>query len=86
MTTPDLLARIREKVRKRQTHEITGPEKEAEGKPRSAEIVDLMALLKRSLKAAPTTQATRSRPRKAGKADLRVVEAATKAAPKRKRA
>ena len=82
----DLLARIREKIRKRQTHEITGPEKEAEGKPRSAEIVDLMALLKRSLKAAPTTQATRSRPRKAGKADLRVVEAATKAAPKRKRA
>jgi DNA end-binding protein Ku len=86
----DLLARVREKIRKRQTHEITAPEEEAEGKPRSAEVVDLMALLKRSLESPPAKHATGSRPRGAGKANLRVVPpsqpAATKAAPKRKRA
>jgi DNA end-binding protein Ku len=82
----DLLARIREKIRKRQTHEITAPEKEPEGKPRSAEVVDLMALLKRSLEAKPAKHT--ASPRASGKAALRVVTGgrAAKPTPRRKRA
>lgn len=46
----DLKKRIQEKVRKHQTHTLTEPEPK-EKKPRqSAEIIDLMAVLKRSLK------------------------------------
>jgi DNA end-binding protein Ku len=44
----DLLARIREKVKKGQTEEITEPEK-APRAGKSAEVIDLMALLKRSV-------------------------------------
>jgi DNA end-binding protein Ku len=43
-----LMARIRQKVRKRETHEITGPEEPA-AEPRSAQVIDLAALLKKSL-------------------------------------
>ena len=43
----DLLARIREKVKAGQTEEITAPEKEP--RSRSAEVIDLMALLKKSV-------------------------------------
>lgn len=45
----DLLARIREKVKKHETHEITAAEKGGGTAPRSAEIIDLAELLKRSL-------------------------------------
>src|SRR5882757_9073967 len=44
----DLMKRINEKVRNKETHTLTEPEKEA--KPRkSAEVIDLMAVLKQSL-------------------------------------
>jgi DNA end-binding protein Ku len=44
----DLLARIKEKVRKGQTEEITEPDK-GEKEPASADVIDLMALLKKSV-------------------------------------
>lgn len=45
----DLMRRIKEKIRKRQTHELTPPAGEEEARP-SAEIIDLMAVLQKSLK------------------------------------
>ena len=45
----DLLRRINEKIRKRQTHELTPPAAEEEERP-SAEVIDLMAVLRKSLK------------------------------------
>jgi len=45
----DLLRRINEKIRKRQTHELTPPAAEEEERP-SAEVIDLMAVLQKSLK------------------------------------
>jgi DNA end-binding protein Ku len=44
----DLMARIKEKVKKGQTEEITAPEK-GEKEPASADVIDLMALLKKSV-------------------------------------
>ena len=44
----DLMRRINEKIRKRQTHELT-PATEPEEERPTAEIIDLMAVLKRSL-------------------------------------
>src|SRR2546428_2661936 len=48
----DLMARIKEKVRKGQTEEITEPEK-GEKAPAKAEVIDLMALLKKSVERKP---------------------------------
>jgi DNA end-binding protein Ku len=45
----DLMRRIKTKIRKRQTHELT-PAVEAEEERPSAEIIDLMAVLEKSLK------------------------------------
>jgi len=46
----DLMRRIKEKIRKRQTHVLTpAAEPEEETRP-SAEIIDLMAVLQKSLK------------------------------------
>jgi len=45
----DLMARIKEKIKLGQTNEITKPEPEEKGARRSAEVVDLAALLKESL-------------------------------------
>ena len=45
----DLLARIKQKVRKGQTHELTPPVEAEEERP-SAEVIDLMAVLRKSLK------------------------------------
>jgi DNA end-binding protein Ku len=45
----DLMARIRQKIKQGQTKEITKPEAAGKGAPRSAEIIDLAALLKQSL-------------------------------------
>jgi DNA end-binding protein Ku len=47
----DLLARIHEKVKAGQTEEITQPEKEP--RARSADVIDLMALLKKSVEKKP---------------------------------
>jgi DNA end-binding protein Ku len=50
----DLMARIKAKIKQGQTKEITKPESGEEGAPRSAQIIDLAELLKKSLgKAAP---------------------------------
>ena len=77
----DLMKRINEKIKKGETKEITKPTGDEDEEPRSAKVIDLAALLQKSLgdggtrrKAAPA-----KRP-KAGKPNLRVVEA------KRKRA
>ncbi len=53
----DLLARIQEKVRNKETHTLTEPSK-AE-KPRPAEVIDLMAVLKQSLERGRRTPAAR---------------------------
>jgi len=45
----DLMALIETKIRKKQTHTLTPPAKDEEEAPRSAEVVDLVDLLKRSL-------------------------------------
>jgi DNA end-binding protein Ku len=45
----DLMRRIKEKIRKRQTHVLT-PASEPEDERPSAEVIDLMAVLRRSLK------------------------------------
>ena len=44
----DLMRRINEKIRKRQTHELTPATEQEEERP-TAEVIDLMAVLKRSL-------------------------------------
>jgi DNA end-binding protein Ku len=45
----DLMRRIKAKIRKRQTHELTPPAEPEEERP-SAEVIDLMAVLQKSLK------------------------------------
>jgi len=45
----DLMRRIHEKIKAGQTKEITKPEKGGEAEPRSAEVIDLAALLRQSL-------------------------------------
>ena len=45
----DLMARIKEKIKKGQTEEITAPDEESEKEPAKAEVIDLMALLKKSV-------------------------------------
>jgi DNA end-binding protein Ku len=44
----DLMARIKEKIKEGQTEEITPPEK-GEKEPARADVIDLMALLKKSV-------------------------------------
>ena len=44
----DLMRRIHEKIRKRQTHELTEAAEAPDERP-TAEVIDLMAVLKRSL-------------------------------------
>jgi DNA end-binding protein Ku len=46
----DLMRRINEKIRKRQTHVLTPPAEVEEEERPSAEVIDLMAVLKKSLK------------------------------------
>lgn len=58
----DLMRRIREKIRKRQTHVLT-PAAEPEEEPRSAEIIDLTAILRKSLQSRGS-KASASRPKR----------------------
>src|SRR5690348_1593403 len=44
----DLLARVKEKIRSRETHKLTPPEKTREPR-QSAQVIDLMEVLKKSL-------------------------------------
>lgn len=87
----DLMARIEEKVRKGQTREITAPDQDEARQPRSAEVIDLAELLKRSLGGRKDASASAGGRRAAtgrGKPNLRVVASRRPAAKavKRKRA
>jgi DNA end-binding protein Ku len=57
----DLMARIKEKIKKGQTEEITEAER-AEKEPAKADVIDLMALLKKSV------EKKQEKPRQAHKA------------------
>ena len=78
----DLMKRINEKIKKGETKEITKPAGDEDEEPRSAKVIDLAALLQKSLGDASTRRkaAPAKRPKATGKPNLRVVEA------KRKRA
>jgi DNA end-binding protein Ku len=60
----DLLKRIEEKVEAGQTEEITQPEKGAR-EPKSADVVDLMSLLKKSIDKKPAQRASHGKKRRA---------------------
>lgn len=60
----DLLKRIEEKVEAGQTEEITEPEKGAR-EPKSADVVDLMSLLKKSIEKKPAKRASHGKKRRA---------------------
>lgn len=90
----DLMRRIEEKIKKGETKEITEPDAEEAKAPRSAQVIDLAALLKQSLdKGGPRRKAADARrssaPEASRKTALRVVASArgsAKAPAKRKRA
>jgi DNA end-binding protein Ku len=90
----DLMRRIEEKIKKGETREITEPDAEEAKAPRSAQVIDLAALLKQSLdRGGPRRKAADPRrspkPEASGKTALRVVASArgaAKAPAKRKRA
>jgi len=54
----DLMRRIQQKIRKRQTHALTPPAEPAEERP-SAEVIDLMAVLRKSLAAGGRSRSSR---------------------------
>jgi DNA end-binding protein Ku len=64
----DLLARIEEKVKAGQTEEITPPEK-GRKEPGGAEVIDLMALLRKSVERKPAAKA--AKPKRQAKARKR---------------
>jgi DNA end-binding protein Ku len=90
----DLMRRIHEKIKKGETKQITEPDTEETKAPRSAQVIDLAALLKQSLdnggsrrKAADRRRSPR--PDASAKTALRVVTSvrgSAKAPPRRKRA
>jgi DNA end-binding protein Ku len=83
------MARIEEKVRKGETREITEAGKEDEGAPRSAQVIDLADLLKRSLGKHGGTSTERKVAASRAKPTLKVVASrrpAAKHIAKRKRA
>ena len=92
----DLMRRIHEKIKRGETKEITGPERGEAAEPRSAQVIDLAALLKESLaKGAPRKKPLQAGRSKAGaksatgKPSLRLVpssRASNRGSAKRKRA
>jgi DNA end-binding protein Ku len=85
----DLMKRIKQKIKAGQTREITPPGDDGDDAPRTAQIIDLADLLKRSLgKPAGTKAVTPPRVTGVRKTALKVVKrtAAPKAAAGRKRA
>lgn len=60
----DLMKRIKEKIRKKQTHVLTPKEKAPQGERRSAEIIDLMDVLKKSLESRSAGRRPAARKRK----------------------
>jgi DNA end-binding protein Ku len=61
----DLLKRIKEKVKAGQTEELTEPEKDAARPAKGAEVIDLMALLKKSVEKKPAKAKRPARRRRA---------------------
>jgi len=59
----DLMRRIEEKVRKRQTHILTAKEKTPKEGRKSAEVIDLMAVLKKSLESRSASAKSSAAPR-----------------------
>jgi DNA end-binding protein Ku len=64
----DLLARIRKKVKAGETKELTEPEEDGKEPKKSAEVIDLMALLKRSVEKGGKGRKSPARARGARKA------------------
>jgi DNA end-binding protein Ku len=84
----DLMHRIEEKIKKGETREITRPEAAEDAEPKSAKIIDLAALLKKSLSETPAERKAAAS-RRTSKPKLRVVPSTrerVRAPPKRKRA
>jgi DNA end-binding protein Ku len=61
----DLLKRIKEKVKAGQTEELTEPEAGAERRAKGADVIDLMALLKKSVEKKPAKAKRAARKRRA---------------------
>jgi len=61
----DLLKRIKEKVKAGQTEELTEPEKDAARPAKGADVIDLMALLKKSVEKKPAKAKRPARRRRA---------------------
>jgi DNA end-binding protein Ku len=61
----DLLKRIQEKVKAGQTEELTEPDPDAEKPAKGAEVIDLMALLKKSVEKKPPKAKRPARKRRA---------------------
>ncbi len=83
----DLMKRIKQKIKAGQTKEITPPDSDDDDTPRTAQIIDLADLLKRSLGKPSVAKASASRSSGVKKAALKVVKRtmASKTAVKRKR-
>jgi len=60
----DLLKRVEEKVKAGETEEVPEPEKEARGR-KGGEVIDLMALLRKSIEKKPERKPARKRQRRA---------------------
>jgi DNA end-binding protein Ku len=89
----DLMKRINEKIKKGQTHEITKPGSDEAEEPRSSNVIDLAALLQKSIGGGTRKAAPARRPKAGTKPNLRVVSSAhaatrhaAKPAAKRRRA
>jgi DNA end-binding protein Ku len=61
----DLMRRIKEKIKKGETKEITEPDATGDDKPRSAQIIDLAALLQQSLRTGGRMASKSASPRSA---------------------
>ena len=61
----DLLKRIKEKIKAGQTEELTEPDPDAEKPAKGAEVIDLMALLKKSVEKKPAKAKRPARKRRA---------------------
>lgn len=78
----DLMRRIREKIKKGETKEITKPSSDDADQPRSAKVINLASLLKESIDQGGTRHkaAAARRPKAVGKPNLRIVKSGRAAA------
>ena len=83
----DLMRRIHEKIRKKQTHVLTQKEKQPRDERKSAEVIDLMSVLKKSLESRGSAARGRaSHERAGGVTGTRRRPAKRASAPRRRRA